>query len=291
MTMWYLKLATSFLICATALAFKDLIIKYLFNQNVMFSQLFFYTGFFSLTLSVIISKLNKHAFAISNKKYQVRRVFIVCISTSLAFLSFKLLSPTVVNIGSKITLPLMILLSSFLVLPYAKKEKLLAGITMIIMLIFFYQSLSIDKASLLGIGILLLSAFFMIAEYMTLSHTVKYESQALVCLVPSVSLILLGIIFSIIFNESLFYISGKLITGLSICGILYFIAYYSGVIRYKLLPPGLAEYPSLMTILIVWPVDVLFFNGNMSFNTIIFGILALILLGIIIREHRKSKLK
>lgn len=289
--MWHLKLAISFFICAGSLACKDLIIKYLFNHGVLFGQLIFYIGVFSLCFSAMFSKINKDKFTVKNKQLQTSRIFIICISSSLVFLSFRLLSPTVVNIGSKITLPLMMLLSPIFGFSYAKKEKNLALVTIAIMLLFLYQSLSNDSASLLGIGMLLLSTFFMIAEYITLNKTVHSESPALICSIPSLSLILLGVGFSAWFGESLFNITNEMLIIMATCGFFYFVAYYSGIIRYKLLPPGLAEYPSLLSVVIICPVDNLFFGETISINTLIFGLAALILLGFIIREHKKPKIQ
>lgn len=258
--MWYVKLVIFFLICAFALAAKDLLIKYLFNSGILFNHIIFYTGLFSLIISLLFSLCRKEKFAIVHKKYQFWRIIIVSLSAFFVFLSFQLLCPSIVNIGSKMTLPLMILLSSFLALPYGKKEKYLALLTLAIMFIFFYQALYCDNTSRVGLLILLISTFCMIGEYMTLSHTVKKESSALICSIPSVSLILLGISLSFVFNEPL-WVLNKNTFFLLLCGLSYFIAYYSGIIRYKLLPPGLAEYPSLMSIFFIWPVDVFFYRG------------------------------
>ncbi|MHC9247674.1 hypothetical protein [Aeromonas jandaei] len=285
---WYLKLIFSFLICTGALASKDLIIKLLFNNGVSFSQIIFYTGVFGLASSVILVGLKKDPVKVNEIRYQVSRMFIVAISGALVFYSFKLLSPTVINIGSKMTLPIMIILSSLFSLPYSRKEKTLAALTLLVMLTFFYQAMAADFTALLGLGILLLSTFVMIAEYMTLNHTVRTESPALISSVPSLSLIILGCILSYSLNESLVLDGYSQLPFLTLCGFFYFVVYYSGIIRYKILPPGLAEFPSLLTILIVWPVDKLFFGGNISPNTLVFGMVAIVMVGYIIHEHRKS---
>lgn len=289
--MWYLRLTIIFFICAAALAAKDLIIKHLFNSGVLFSQIVFYTGVFALLFSILLSWYKKEKFVITNKKYQAFRILIVCFSASFSFLSFKLLCPSIVNIGSKMTLPFMILISPLLALPYGKKEKYLAVFTLGIMSLFFYQSLCHDESIWFGILILLISTLFMIGEYITLNTTVKKESPVLICTIPSVALIMLGGIYAFVFNEPLFTMSTPSVLFLLCCGFSYFIVYYSGIIRYKLLPPGLAEYPSLMTILFIWPIDVFFFGGKISVNALIVGLTGLVLLSIIIREHRKTKIR
>lgn len=161
------------------------------------------------------------------------------------------------------------------------------------MVIFFFTYLSVselDTDSVIALSVLVLSIFFTVAEFMFISKTVKGENHFYISATPSVSLMLVGLLLALNESISILFIGTKLSLLFFISGILFFTAYYSSIIRYRYLPPGIAEYPALLTYFVLLPVDVFLFNKSFNVASFLCAILVLLALSILLNSRLKDKL-
>ena len=121
-----------------------------------------------------------------------------------------------------------------------------------------------------------------------LSKAVKDENKFYIYSTPSLALLISGIIMSYGDFNIILPIRLEVLILLILCGFMFFMAYYTSIIRYKYLPPGLAEYPSLVTYFILLPIDLIFFNG--SFDSFVFlnAVIILSLMSILVKVRVKG---
>ena len=275
--------------CALSLACKDILFSLLFRYGICFTQIIFYTGLSCLFFSLLHFCVSKQKMWCRDLKLQCKRVFWVSISSIFAFAVFKYLSPTIISIGVKMTFPLLVILSRFLKTDYSGKERLVAWGTICVLFLFFILTIR-EGADLFGLTLLGLAILSMVGEFQTLSFSIHADNPALVCFAPSFGLVLVGLLLAGIGQGDISFPALMEGSMLFVCGLCLFFIYYTAKSRYTLLPPGLAEYPTLLATLFVWPVDAYFLGSIISERVLLTGFIAIIMMAFLlyIRHQRLS---
>lgn len=279
------KIALAFLVFTVSLALRDILFRYLMIEGVSVATICFWTGSFSFILSFkIFSKEGEYK--LKRPFTQFIRLIINCISWASVIYIFGMLDVSTVSIITKSGMPLAVIFGSFFGYIYSSLEKKVSSIVLLMVLCFTYFSLpDLSLESIIALSVLTISIFFTVAEFIFISKSVKNEKYFYLSATPSVSLILVGLILGYDQPSSLLFIQPELLFVLLLTGIFFFTAYYSSIVRYRYLPPGIAEYPSLLTYFVLLPVDVFIFNKSFGFLTFSCGVLVLLGLSYLLR-HR-----
>lgn len=280
----FLPLIASFLGFAICIAARDVSYRWIFQQGVTPGTVMFLSGAASFLTSIIFSLFSKHSFKINKPKVQLWRLAITCCAGYAVIKSFFYVSPSHIAILSKAALPILILIGSFFGHSFVSREKIMATLVLEA-LAFFALILPSGELSLIGFIILSLSIAFTLIEFLFLAAAVKNESPFYMSATPSLGLILAGIASGCDFD------SLKLLTiiVLALSGILFFLAYLTSSIRYKILPPGLAEFPSLMTYFFILPLEILVYDKKPSPYVFAAATFTLCLMSILVVMRARTK--
>lgn len=278
----------SFIIFAFSLSMRDVFFRYLLLDGNSLSVVCFWTGVFGLVFSFFTVK-RKEELILLKPKYQLLRLILNGFSCTMVVYIFKEMPPSTVSILTKSGMPLTILVGGFFGHKFLPKERVLSFLIILSISTFAFLSLGSDeKTSSIALLILVISILLTVSEFLLLSKAVKDENKFYIYSTPSLALLISGIIMSYGDFNIILPIRLEVLILLILCGFMFFMAYYTSIIRYKYLPPGLAEYPSLVTYFILLPIDLIFFNG--SFDSFVFlnAVIILSLMSILVKVRVKG---
>ncbi len=277
----------SFLVFALSLSMRDVLFRYMLVNENSLSLVCFGTGIFSLLFSVVfIDKVEM--FKIVKPKVQFIRLIMNCFSWTLIIYIFSLLEPSITSILTKSGMPLAIIFGAVFGHSFLSKEKKLAVVILFLIFSFAFLSTQVyDDIPLSTLMVLAVAIVLTVFEFMFISKSVRDENKFYIWSTPSVALILSGLFLMDGDFSSILNVDIKLLTLLFFSGLMFFLSYYTSMVRYKYLPPGLAEYPSLLTYFILLPIDLILFDG--VFNVIVFlnAVVILLLMSNLIKERLK----
>ncbi|NOI60592.1 hypothetical protein [Vibrio coralliilyticus] len=278
----------SFIIFAFSLSMRDVFFRHLLLDGNSLSVICFWTGFFGLVFSFFTVK-RKEELILLKPKFQFLRLILNGFSCTMVVYIFTEMSPSTVSILTKSGMPLTILVGSFLGHKFFSKEIKLSYLIILCISTFAFLSLESDeKTSHIALIILFTSILLTVSEFLLLSKAVKDENKFYISSTPSLALLISGIIMSNGELNVILSIKFEVFILLFLCGLMFFMAYYTSIIRYKYLPPGLAEYPSLVTYFILLPIDLAFFNGNFDSFVFFNAVIILSLMSILVKVRVKG---
>lgn len=245
------------------LSAKDLLFRIMAIQGLDATDILFLTGvgcFISSTLfSVILSSWgHRDVFAFGSLRVQLLRLVISGTSSLFIANAFKYLNATTVTMASKIYIPLMVIIAPLFGVFYNRKQRGIALFAICSILLFaFFDTTSLDKMT--GFYFIGLAVFCVILEYILLRKATFISGLFWLSFIPSLSCILYGLLLSkngiCLLNEE------NLFMGL-LSGFMLYLVYTASSLRYKLLPLGISEYPSLFTALVLLPVEIKYYQWN-----------------------------
>ncbi|WP_131774872.1 hypothetical protein [Legionella anisa] len=233
---------------------RGIMIKILHLTGVGLPEILFFGGFISVVFTLVFQIITKQAIhSLHILKLQTIRFVVSFIFWPLAFYSFIKLDVSVVNTISKLTIPIFILLGTYLGVIYSKKEKNYALISIIFLLVFFVIQYS-QKPNFVGYAIFILSIVVVMIETFLLRNACKLYSVFDVVFIPSIACCFSGLAL-LQFNQidySIILNLGVESYGLIfIFSIFFFLYYVSSIYKYDIFPLGVSEYPLLLA---VYPV-------------------------------------
>jgi drug/metabolite transporter (DMT)-like permease len=246
---------------ALLLSVKDILYRYLLVGGTPVSTLLFISGLGNLILATTLALINNQSFAPKSWKFQTLRLITNCFFWLALAQGLSLVSATSVALFSKAYVPLLILAAPLLGIKYSNTQKTLAFFTLLVMGIFVIAGRASNE-SLLGFGFVFVAVLAVMIEFIMLRKSAFKESTFILAAVPGLACLSCGFFWIVttsntqqIAEISLLEIVLAVISGFSIYG-----AYFVTVIRYKILPLGLAEYPALLTAVVLLPTEYVLFN-------------------------------
>lgn len=264
-----------FILFAIALSFKDIFIK----QGLSISHDIGFTmalmGFSFLFLSMTINLLTekrmilKHAF--SWPRFLCNIVANITMVTAIYFLD-----ASSVNVLNKSTIPLIILLGSIFGFTYSRQEKGISLILILAVLGYSFYLVYFLSYSFLGVMIFFISLVTVSIEFLFLAKACKSGNILDITLSPSLALIAGGFIVYL-FNDSGSFIKYNSAAFLFpiLAGISLFFSYFSSPMRYKLLPPGISESPTIFSFFFIYTFEVIVGTKLFNIYDILFSIIIL----------------
>lgn len=268
-------------------AFRDIVFRFAFANGMEFAPMAVLTGILGITLSVLFLGRSKANYRVKNKRLLIARLAMNLLSTFLVLKAFELLSPSFIAITTKSALPFLIVAAPMikdLRGKYSRQEQALAICALLSIGSFSYITLSAD-VPLFGLIILTVSIVMTLAEFLLLSKSVKEESPFYISAVPSFSLLIVGVATQA-FGGHMPLITPTYILLGALAGIMFFLAYYTSLVRYKVLPPGLAEYPSLFTYFLILPMEVFLLNGKFEIFVFANAVIVLLIMTTLFKIHK-----
>ncbi len=262
------------------LAGKDVISRYVLVHGVPTYHLLTVSGGAALIFSFLFSVALGQSRKVCSYRAQVVRLILDAVSWGLVAEAFRLLNATSISIVSKAYIPFLVLLGPVLGNHFSRKQNALALGSMVSMVAFAFFSRD-PAESLWGYLYLGLAVLTVAAGYIMLRQSSLKESPFIVTATPALACLLMGVIGSMHAKE--FALVPDPYWYLEIlCGLLIYGLYTASIYRYKILPLGLAEYPTLLTCFLILPSEYMLFGWVPSITYIAHLGLTLIAIGLVV---------
>jgi hypothetical protein len=259
------------------MSLKDVISRYLLVNGLPVAHLLLTAGTVAFLFAMAVSLFRSQRLSIASPKYQTIRLILDAVAWASATQAFKLLNATSISIISKAYIPLLILLGPFLGNLFSRKQNLLAVAALLAMTGFAFFSRAPNE-SLIGYFYLLISTITVTASYIMLRHSTLKESPFIVVATPAAACVLVGLVWGGQIGMPL-NVSVQTLFLEFVCGLLIYGLYTASIYRYRLLPVGLAEYPTLLTAFFILPSEYFLFGlrpselylGNLAIVLVLIG--------------------
>lgn len=193
-------------------------------------------------------------------KTQIFRALLAGMALTFLSLSYNWLTASTVAVLSNMDVPLLIVLGPLLGVPSTKKTQILSLIS-ILFLVWYISNLEIQINLVYGLGSLTLGSLLLCFGYLYIKKSMTDENKAVAILTPSLAIILYG------FIEKAWAGGGVSSAWTSTClsigflsGIGMFLAYIATMKLYELTDLASAEFPTLISSIIIQPAELLFLN-------------------------------
>lgn len=270
------------------LALKDLIFRGLALKGMSAGQLLFFVGTGCGFLATMVAVISRGTIALKSVPLQLLRFMVAGLSGYFIAEALHLLNASSVAMVSKIYIPLLLIVSPLVGVQYSRRQKLLALVSIAAICTFaFFVYAGGQPAA--GFLYAIAAALLVMVEYITLRRTSLSESLFWTAFTPALSCIAFGLLGA--GSTGIRQVAAlpliEVATAISAGGILYLI-YAVSVFRYRLLPIGISEYPSLATALLLLPLEYVFFGWRPDSAYIACLVTTTLLMGMTIyfRDHR-----
>ena len=244
------------------LAGKDLLFRVLALGGMSSGQILFMVGLGCGTTTLLIASLTKTPINLKNKKLQVLRFFVAGLSGYFIAEAFGILNASSVAMVSKIYIPLLLIFSPLIGVSYSKKQKVLAFASIVGIGVFAIYTRR-PGVPFAGYAYAIIAALLVMVEYITLRRTALSENSFWTAATPSVSCLAFGLLGA--GPSHILQLQTSSTSAISIAflaGVILYLIYAVSIHRYRLLPLGISEYPSLATALILLPVEFAIYGGR-----------------------------
>ncbi len=243
----------AFLAYTLSLASKDLISRFVLTHGVPTPHLLLVGGTVAFLVALAIALGRGQKLAPDSVKYQSVRILLDAMSWAFATLAFKYLNATSISIISKAYIPVLVLIGPWIGNRFSTKQKVLASAALAAMVLFAFANRAPNE-DLLGYFYLLLTTITVSAAYIMLRHSTIKESPFIVTAVPALACVLVGGIWGVQIEMPLSTSTLNFTLEIA-CGFLIYLLYAASIYRYRVLPVGLAEYPTLLTGFVILPAE------------------------------------
>ncbi len=239
-------------------ASKDIVSRFLLVQGIPVAHLLLFAGGTAFFIALFQALTRGTSLHVNSYRYQTVRLLLDGAAWAFATQAFKLLNATSISIISKAYIPLLILIGPLLGNVFSRKQYFFASSAFLAMVAFAFFSRAPNE-SLLGYLFLLLSTLTVAASYIMLRHSTIKESPFVVVATPALACVMVGAVWGLQLEMPL-AATGPEFALEAICGLLIFGLYTASIYRYRLLPVGLAEYPTLLTAFLILPAEYFLFG-------------------------------
>lgn len=216
---------------------------------------------FSCLLGVLLFA-RRYSFSLIPRslKTQIFRALLAGMALTFLSLSYNWLTASTIAVLSNIDVPLLMVLGSLLGVPATKKTQLLSLIS-ILFLVWYISNLEMQINLVYGLGSLTLGSLLLCFGYLYIKKSMADENKAVAILTPSLAIILYGLVEKVWTGGGVS--SAWTLTSLSIgflSGVGMFLAYIATMKLYELTDLASAEFPTLISSIIIQPAELLFLN-------------------------------
>jgi hypothetical protein len=269
------------------LAVKDLLFRVLALEGMSSGQILFIVGLACGITSISVAVLTRGQIELKNKKLQLVRFFVAGLSGYFIAEAFHVLNASSVAMVSKIYIPLLLLVSPLIGVSYTARQKVLAAASIGAIVIFILCTHQ-PEMPIAGYGYAIIAALLVMVEYITLRRTALSEKLFWTAATPAMSCLVYGLLTA--GPTNVIQILDMPIATIAIAflaGVILYLVYAVSIHRYRILPLGISEYPSLVTALVLLPLELLIYGGHPESSYILCLVSTTFLMGLTIyfRDH------
>jgi len=243
-----------------SLVVVGLCIRLLALQGVPVSESLILRGF-SCFIFVIIYAIKYHLSLIPKSlKSQLLRATLAGLALTFLSLSYNWLTASTVSVLSNIDVPLLLVLGPLIGIQASRLARVLSLIS-ILFLLWYLANLERQVNLLYGLGALTLGSLLLCFGYLFIKKSMMEENKAVAIMTPSLAIVFYGLFemmggsgsISSAWNQS-----NLIFCILSGAGM--FIAYIATMKLYEITDLATAEFPTLISSIVIQPAELIFLN-------------------------------
>ncbi len=220
-------------------------------------------GWVCLLLVVFFSFQQRLSLRPKSIRTQVLRAGLAGLALSLFTLSYKWLTASSIAVLSNIDVPLLMVLGPLVGIRCSLKTKVLSLIAMAL-LVFYVLSMDTQPKLYLGIGTLGVGCLLLCFGYYFIKRSMQEENEAVAILTPALAILFFGIVQHLYAGSSGPAWTWPMVCEAFLAGVGMFGAYYATMRLYALTDLAKAEFPTLISSLIMQPLEFIFLNTPME---------------------------
>lgn len=246
-----------------SLIIMGLAMRILAIKNTPFAEALLIRGITCLALVILFAKKKQLSLWPKSIKTQCVRALCAGLALTLFALSYNWLSASAVSVLSNIDVPLLILLGPIIGVSASERIRILAVLS-ILLLVWYVLQLEQQAGLFYGLLSLLTSCLLLCIGYHFIKKSMNEENQAITILTPSLAIIFYGLIEYILIHSTPFTWSFDLIIIDVFSGIGMFAAYFATMRLYNLTDLANAEFPTLLSSIIIQPIETLLLGAPLQ---------------------------
>jgi drug/metabolite transporter (DMT)-like permease len=279
----YLKWA---LLLVGSLVLTGLCIRSLALQGLPYYHSLSSRGFFCLLLVIGFGRFKQQSLIPKALKVQIFRALLAGLALSFFTLSYNWLTASAVAVLSNIDVPLLIVLAPFLGMKASGKTRGLSLIS-ISFLVCYVSSLEAQPNLQLGLATLGIGSVLLCFGYLFIKKSMAEENEAVTIAVPSLAIIFYGIVQGLFSDVATSTITAQMVLEAFFSGVGMFFAYYATMKLYSLTDLASAEFPTLISSIVIQPLEYLFLDSAVELTYLLSSIgFVLITFWIMQDQHR-----
>jgi drug/metabolite transporter (DMT)-like permease len=273
-----------------SLSINGLCVRSLSLKDVPYYDSLLSRGVFCLFCVILFSQIKGISLRPKSVKTQVFRAAIAGLALSLFTLSYKWLTASTVFVLSNIDVPLLVILGSWVGVRSSLKIRLLSLFS-ILFLVIYILSLEPQKGLLLGLSSLGTACLLLCFGYYFIKRSMHEENEAVTILTPALAILFYGLVEHLVWGTqgpswTLPIFIEALLSGASM-----FVAYYATMKLYLITDIATAEFPTLISSILIQPLEAVFLKNPMELPYLLSTIaFVFVIYRILILQNRSTEL-
>jgi drug/metabolite transporter (DMT)-like permease len=266
----------------SSLVINGLSVRALAMQGIPYYESLSSRGFFCLCLVLIFALKKRLTLMPKSLKTQALRGVLAGLALSAFTISYDWLSASSVSVLSNIDVPLLLALGPLIGIPARKSTRIMSLLSISFLVLYVYV---MEPGPHLHYGLITLGlgSFLLCLGYLFIKKSMKDENEAVTILVPSIAILIYGLILHE--NGPTWMVSTYFISFLS--GASMFGAYYATMRLYTLTDLASAEFPTLVSSIIIQPLEAFFLQEELKSSHLILSLCFIVTVYLILSWEKK----
>ncbi len=216
-------------------------------------------GIVCIVVVIIFSRLKKLTLRIKSPKTQLIRASIAGLALTFYTVSYGKISASAISVLSNIDVPLLLVLGPFIGMKTELRIRSAATISIFFLVCFIY-GMEHSTASFIGLVTLLIGTILLCFGYWFIKQSMNDENEAVTIFVPAFAILFFGSLQLLWAPVTENYWHAKEILLAIASGICMFFAYFATMRLYRITDIASAEFPTLISSLLIQPIEYLLLN-------------------------------
>jgi len=274
-----------------SLSVTGLAIRFLADLKIPLSESLVVRGLGCLVLVIGWSFFKNLSLKPKSISTQIFRALIAGLALTFFSMSYNWLSASTIAVLSNIDVPLLVILGAWVGQRSSARAKLLSVVS-IIVLVIYTMTLHAESNWIIGLATLGIGCFLLCFGYFYIKKSMTEENEAITVLTPSLALIGYGLVQYVfqIPNQNLEVSSAWTVASLIVCfvsGIGMFGAYYATMRLYEHADIATAEFPTLISSIVIQPMEAFLFRELVSLPHLVLSIVFVGIVHLILKSENK----
>jgi hypothetical protein len=243
------------LVLILSLVALGLCIRVLALNGVSVSESLIFRGTGCLFLVLAYARANGLKLKPVSLRTQSLRALIAGMALTFLSLSYNWLSASAVAVLSNVDVPILVVLGPLIGVPAAFRARLLSVGSMSLLVLYVVSMATTRETLIYGLSSLMVGSLLLCFGYFYIKKSMNEENSAVAILTPALAILGYGLIEKLIVPSQPFAWNPGMVTVGLFSGVGMFMAYVATMKLYELTDLAKAEFPTLLSALVIQPIE------------------------------------